>query len=120
MLRERSFGSVKIISLDREALLACLRASALHLRAAHPEVAEVRVFGSIARGDQTGTSDADVLIVVETAAERDWLTDTRRYLPYFDLPIGVDLFVLSRERLTARLAAGDASLRRAYQESLPL
>ena len=63
MLRERSSGSVKIISLDRDELLARLATIATRIRARHPEVREVRLFGSLARGDQTGTSDADLLIV---------------------------------------------------------
>ena len=120
MRHVQSYGSVKIISLDREALLVGLRACAQRLRAAHSEVSEVRIFGSIARGDQTGMSDADVLIVLDQPTACDWLASIRRYVPYFDLPVGVDLIVLSRTEIAARLAADDTFLRRAYQESLSI
>ena len=62
MLPTLSSSSVKIISLNRDQLLTRLRQIASRLQKEHPEVAEVRLFGSLARGDQTGTSDVDILI----------------------------------------------------------
>ncbi len=119
MLRQRSFGSVKIISIDRDELLARLSSIAGRIRVRHPEVREVRLFGSLARGDQTGTSDADLLIVLQPGQEpADPLEAIRKYLRYFDLPIGVDLLVVSQDEITRGRQAGDRFFERLLSESL--
>ena len=120
MLRTKSSASVKIISLDRDELLARLRAIATRLCAEHPEVSSVRVFGSLARGDQVGTSDADVLIVLRGGAQEDPWEQVRKFQPYFDLPIGVDVLVFSEEQIARRLQAADAFITHIWQESRPL
>ena len=84
----RSSRTVKIISLNRTRLLAELRQIAGRISAEHPEVAEVRLFGSLARGDYTGTSDVDVLILLQHTAETDPLRRILTFLPYFDLRRG--------------------------------
>jgi predicted nucleotidyltransferase len=109
MRRERSSGTAKISWIERDELLARLRENAEALRAARPEVADVRVFGSIARGEQTGDSDVDVLVVVsDNPRGPELLERISDYLTYFDLPIGVDLLVCSEER--AKQAADGAAV----------
>jgi len=120
VLRTRSSASVKIISIDRDELLSRLKAIATQLCARHPEVSSVRVFGSLARGDQVGTSDADVLIVLHGGGQEDPLEQIRKFQPYFDLPIGVDLLVFSEGQIANRLQAGDAFMAHIWQESWPL
>ncbi len=117
---EQSSDSVKIISLDRNSLLARLRATAARIRAEHPEVTEVRLFGSVARGDQTGTSDVDILILLAGTADPDSLDRILAFLPYFDLDRGADLLVLTEEELQARLHDGNAFVKQAFAESLLL
>lgn len=120
MPRTRSSASVKIISIDRDELLAKLKTIAAHLSAEHPEVSSVRVFGSLARGDQVGTSDVDVLVVLRGEAQADPWELIRRFQPYFDLPLGVDLLVFSEEQIAHRLQAGDPFMSRIWRESWPL
>ena len=120
VLRTKSSASVKIISIDRDELLARLRAIAARLCAEHPEVRSVRVFGSLARGDQVGTSDVDVFIVLRGSEQPDPWAQIRKFQPYFDLPIGVDLLVFSEEQIARRLEAGDAFIAHIWQESMPL
>lgn len=121
MLHQSLSDSVKIISIDRPELLAVLKRIAKKIRAEFPDVACVRVFGSIARGDQVGTSDVDVLIVLKARAPQkahlDWI---RQFYPYFDLPFGVDVLVYPKAELVRRLQAGDAFLTRIWAESLRL
>jgi predicted nucleotidyltransferase len=90
------------------------------MRAEHPEVADVRVFGSIARGDHVGASDVDVLIVLRDGESGDPIERIRSFYPYFDLPIGVDLLVFTKDQLKHRREGGDAHLERIWQESQPL
>ncbi len=120
MLRQISSGSVKIISLDRDELWARLRAIARRIKRDHNNVLDVRVFGSIARGDHVGTSDVDVLVVLADAPEHEDLPAkierSRLFYPYFDLPIGVDLLVYT----SAEIEQGSPFLTRIYTESVSL
>ncbi len=120
MLQQISSGSVKTISLNRDELWARLRAIAHQIRTAHSNVQDVRVFGSIARGDHVGTSDVDLLIILANTPEQNSPADRiARSLPfyrYFDLPIGVDLLVCTASELERKTPF----LSRIYAESIPL
>ncbi len=120
MLRQTLSGSVKIISLERDKLLSRLRAIAGQVCAERSEVADVRVFGSISRGDHVGTSDVDVLILLYDSERRNQIEQVCSFYPYFDLPIGVDLLVYTKERLARCLRVGDAFVERMWQESQSL
>jgi len=80
----------------------------------------VRLAGSIARGDQTGDSDADVLMVLENGEESPRLDQTRLFSAYFDLPIGIDLLLYTENEVAERLKSGDPFFRQLWQERLPL
>ncbi len=120
MRRERSYGSVTIISLDRDEALTALRRAARRLRAAHGEVTSVWPFGSLARGDHVGASDADVLVELAPGTPGGPLDWVRRCLRHFDLPIGVDVIVLHQDEAERRVAAGDPFLSRLWRERVLL
>ena len=120
MLPLTSTDSVRIISLNRNDLLARLREIAAHLKEKHPEVAEVRLFGSLARGDHTGISDADVLILLDHATESDPVRRVLTYLPEFELDRGVDPLVYTREELERLLSEGNLFLKKALKENILL
>lgn len=120
MRRERSFGSVTITSLDRDEALTALRRSAQRLRAAYAEVTAVWLFGSLARGDHVGASDADVLVELAPGTLGEPFDWVRRCLRFFDLPIGVDVLVLRQDEVARRVAGGDPFLSRLWSERLRL
>lgn len=120
MLQEQLLNSVIFISLDRNKALAALRAAGKKIHAEHPEVKDLRLFGSLARGDQSGVSDADVLIVLRGGGQLDVLQQTKMFYPYFDLPIAVDVLVCTEEQIAKRLADGEPFMRRLWRESAPL
>ncbi len=120
MLRKRSSGSVRIVSLDRQEAIRRLKGVAERIRASHPEAAEILLFGSLARGSHVGTSDADVLIVLEGSTTSDPASRILEFLPEFDLPIGVDLIVLTRAELESRLEDADPFVTRIIDEGIPL
>lgn len=101
-----SFSSnrVRVFRLDTERVLSGLRARATRLAGERPEVLEVRLFGSLMRGDALPGSDADVLIVV-SASDQPFRDRLPTYAPFFEgAGVSCDLFVY-----TAReLADGDA------------
>lgn len=120
MLQQTLSDSVRIISINRNEVLARLRAIARRIREARPEVAEVRVFGSLARGDQVGSSDVDVLIVLREPLPGDPIEQIRAFTAYFELPLGVDILVYTQERLAQQVQAGDAFARKMWRESVVL
>ncbi|MGH2352060.1 MAG: nucleotidyltransferase domain-containing protein [Chloroflexota bacterium] len=82
----------------RERLAEAVRAIADR----RPEVEEVVLFGSLARGDATPGSDADLLVVL-SSSDVSFLHRIPRYLPA-DCGIGVDVFPYTRDELASRLA----------------
>ncbi len=107
-----SSNSVKIFSLDRDEVVERLRAAAYRLRVSCPEVQDVRLFGSLARGDYVGTSDADVLVIVEGEVPPDPIARIQHFYPYFALSIGLDLLVYTPAEIEQ-----NAFARRIYAES---
>jgi len=69
-MRSRSSGSSGVVFLDRERALADVRRAVGLLGARRPGVREVWLFGSLARGNATPSSDADLLIVVDRDERR--------------------------------------------------
>ena len=120
MLQLRSSDSVKTIYLERDEVLSALSAVAAKIREERPEVVSVRLFGSIARGDQVGTSDADVLIVLRAGTQGNPVDWIRTYYGYFRLPVPVDLLVYNEDQVAGRLNAGDLQFTRLWTESLDL
>lgn len=59
-----SSGSVEVSFLDRDRVLEELRRAVGEARALHPEIVRVFLFGSLARGDYSAASDADLIVVV--------------------------------------------------------
>jgi predicted nucleotidyltransferase len=51
--------------LDRNRMLEELRRAAGEARASRPEIVRVLLFGSLARGNYTADSDADLIVVVQ-------------------------------------------------------
>jgi len=98
---------VRVFRLDRDAVLERLRARAERLLAEEPDVVEVRLFGSLARGDAHPGSDADLFVVV-----RDGAAPFRERIPaiarhFGGVGVGCDVIVYTegeRTRLTGRFA----------------
>ena len=69
-MRNRSSSSSGVVFLDRRRVVEEVRQAARRLAVERPGVLEVWLFGSLARGDATPRSDADLLIVVDQDARR--------------------------------------------------
>lgn len=95
-------SQVRVFRLNREAAIAALRDGARVLLAERPEVLEVRLFGSLRKGQAGPGSDADVLIILEGSAKSfiDRIPDYARYLSVSGL--GCDVFPYTQAEL-ARL-----------------
>ena len=97
---------MRVISLDRERVLKELREAAARLVKGRPDVEAVVLFGSLADGTATGTSDADVLLVLKRSSER-FLDRIPEFLEAFrGLSVPVDVFPYTVEELERQLQEG--------------
>ena len=99
-------------------MLASLRELATRLGAERPEIVEIRLFGSLARGQRNPFADADLLIVLDASD-----LPVRERIPLYKpshVPVPMDLTICTRGELARELAAGNRFLRRVVAESLVL
>ncbi len=82
--------------LDHSSALRELRAWARKSLAARPEVREARLIGSLARGDWSARSDADVVVIVDEAEARGPFRGGA-YAPAAGVRVPVDVLVYTPE-----------------------
>ncbi len=92
----RSSGSARAVSLNRDELLKSLKELGEILKRDLPWVREVMVFGSLAKGEERGTSDVDILVLVEEISkEKFWEVYSKVFDRVADtIPLSFDLVVL--------------------------
>jgi len=83
-----------------------------------PEIVEIRLFGSLARGTRNPYADADVLVVVD-ATDLPFKDRPPRYKP-LGSPVPIDLMVCTRDELARELAGGSRFVSRLVAESIVL
>lgn len=112
--------TVRVFRLDRAGTLVRLTEAARRIVEERPEVTEVRLFGSLARGDARPGSDADLLIVVRGPAP-PFLERPTALAPCFGgVGIGCDLFVYTDSELDGLRRDGNPLVRSAETEGLVL
>ncbi len=104
--------SVRVFRFDREGCLERLRERALRILEAEPDVLEVRLFGSIARGDCRPGSDADILVTLR-ATDEPFLDRATRFHRHLEgVGVGCDILVYTEDEM-ARLRAERSGIVRA-------
>jgi predicted nucleotidyltransferase len=86
--------------------------------ATHKEIAEIRLFGSLARGTANPYADADLLIVLD-ATELPFRDRLPHYKP-LGSPVPLDVTICTRDELARELAAGNRFVRRMVDDSIVL
>ena len=104
VIQSTSSPSVKVYWINLNELKACLTEAIEGMAARHPEVAEVWLFGSVARGEAVPGSDADLFIVLDDC-ELPFLERSLAYQPEF-CGVGVDVFAYTRVELAVMEAQG--------------
>ncbi len=100
IVREESYGSVRIFWLNREAALQQVREAAARLVQTRPEVVAVYLFGSLARNQATPRSDADLLIVLRLSSHPRWFDRAMEYADYFEeVELPCELFCYTLDEL---------------------
>ena len=101
-MQSRSSGTVRLFWLDRAQVLARLTAAIERMVSEYPEVDQVVLFGSLARGDALPGSDADLLVLLQQC-DVPFQARLPRYLPR-NAGIGVDVFAYTRSEFTEMAA----------------
>jgi uncharacterized protein len=113
-----SSASAKIYWLNLEDLKRCLARAAQNLARKHSEIAEVWLFGSLARGQAVPGSDADLLLALDEC-NLPFLDRSVHYQPEF-CGVGVDIFAYTRQELAQMEEAGHQFLQRVKGERVCL
>ena len=112
--------SVRIFRLDREGAVAALRERAEALLAARPDVVEIRLFGSLARGGAAPGSDADLFVLIEST-DLPFLERIPALLRHFSgLGIGCDIIAYTRAEYTEAKTRGDRLVTTIDEQSVVL
>ena len=69
-IRQTSSPSAQIFSLNLGQVRTCLQKAVRQMGENHPEVEEVWLFGSMARGDAVPGSDADLMVLLSESRLR--------------------------------------------------
>lgn len=88
-----SLNSAKLIYLNRDEVINELKRIALKIKSDEKEnLVDIILFGSIAKGTHTGTSDVDIVIILKEC-NLNLFERIRKFLKYFDIEVGIDLLV---------------------------
>lgn len=101
--------------LDHAGVLRALEEWAAGDLAARPEVREARLIGSLARGDWSPRSDADVVLIVDSVGAVGPFRGAE-YAPGAGVPVPVDLLVYTPDEASA----WRSRFRDEFERGLPL
>jgi predicted nucleotidyltransferase len=111
---------VRVFRLDREGTVERLRARAAALLDERRDVLEVRLFGSLARGDAGPGSDADLVVVVRDGAGPFLERIPEMARRFGGVGIGCDVIVYTESERAHAVAAGGRFAREALEDGLVL
>lgn len=94
MRQTASSGSVKAIWLDRAKAIEMIKAASLEAGSVFPEIKEIRLFGSLAKGEETGLSDIDLFILVDSQ-EKNPIERVRPYFLFFSEKLEAALDIIA-------------------------
>lgn len=115
-----SSSSARVRYLDRQKAVSKLTECASKVVDENPSVKKVLLFGSLARGDYTPHSDADVIVILYEDDRRivDRIPEfLKAFLP---APVPVDVFPYTEAELDRMLQQGNSFIQRAMREALTL
>jgi hypothetical protein len=112
--------SVRVFRLDVDGVMARLRERARTLVEGNSNVREVRLFGSLARGEAHPGSDADLFIVLRDGAPPflDRIPGLARH--FAGVGIGCDVIAYTESERAALATRGDAFARAVLAEGITL
>lgn len=118
MARDESSSTVSVTYFDKAAVRRALDEYVRGLAARHPELEQVVLFGSLARGTPVPGSDVDLLLVLGRS-EQSFLNRIPGFLPT-GFPVGIDVFPYTRAELERMQAEGNGFVREALRTGTTL
>ena len=115
----KSFGSVKVISINKKELMEKLKKVRDTIKREETEVIDIRIFGSIAKNEETGVSDLDILIILRESKETP-LKRILKYRKYFNLGIPVDILVYTEEEIKKMVKEDNFFIKNILKESISI
>jgi len=120
MLREKLSGSVRIFSVDYEALLKSLKERASRIKQDRLDVKRVLLFGSFAKGNYVPESDLDILIEVKDSPV-PFLERRDAFVDYFTgLPFDLNILVYTEREMEKMLEEKNAFIMAATEGAVEL
>jgi predicted nucleotidyltransferase len=117
-IQQTSSPSVQVFWLNLKQVQTCLKKTVKQMVERHPEVEEVWLFGSLARGDAVPGSDADLMILL-SESQLSFLERSLHYQLDF-CGVGMDLLVYTRAEAAQMQAAGNPFFQAVYREGICL
>jgi len=107
MLQVKYLDSVKILSVDYDALIKSIGKACTRIRKEYDYVKKILLFGSFLKGNYTPESDVDILIVVKH--EDTPFMERRDLFSYFfeDIPFDINILVYTEGELNNMLNKGN-------------
>ena len=99
VVQKRSYGSVTVFWLDREAAVQSVRKAAEAWAATDPSVVSIVLFGSLATGRATATSDADILVILNDTDVPPLDRPVAFAYRFGDVGLPAELFVYTEEEV---------------------
>jgi predicted nucleotidyltransferase len=107
---------VRVFRLDRARVLARLRERARALLERRPDIVEIRLFGSLARGEARPGSDADLFVVLRDGAPPPLERLASLAREFAGLGIGCDVIACTESETRALAARGGPFARAIFGE----
>jgi predicted nucleotidyltransferase len=108
--------NVRVFRLDREGVLDRLRERAQAVLARRPDVVEIRLFGSLARGEARPGSDADLFVVLRDGAPGLMERVTSLAREFSGVGIGCDVIAYTESEARALAKRRNAFARVVFEE----
>lgn len=115
-----SSNSVTIVYLDGPETIRALREIATGIKRTNPDVLEISLFGSLARGDYAPGSDADLFILVQEDGQKPFDRIPRFLRLFLDSPIDTDVLVYTPDEIEKMRLAGNLLLAQIEREKIRL
>ena len=109
-------SNVRVFKLDNAALVRRLTERACALLEHRPDVVEVRLFGSLARGEGRPGSDADLFIVVRDGAAPLLERSSELARAFEGVGVGCDVIAFTESEMQGASARNDPFTRTVFEQ----
>jgi predicted nucleotidyltransferase len=120
LMQNESSGSVTVFYLDGPATIRALKTLAREIRQTNPDVLEISLFGSLARGDHSPGSDADLFILVQEDGKKPFDRIPRFLRLFLGGPIGTDVLAYTPSEVEEMRREGNSLLTQIEREKVRL